>query len=315
MKALDEIKDGSSKRNIILRETFRILVVIVSASIYSLAVEIFLEPAKLVSIGLTSVGQVFAQIISINLEGAPEFFKSPGFYVLILNIPILIIGFKMLSPKFVIYTALSIAIQTVLMSGIIDGEAILNHFNITNFTDNGTRLFLSIIAGLATGVAIGIALRYGTSTGGVDVIAQIVNFKKGISIGIFGMIINVILAIVNGIVINDMISALFTFIFIIINSLVVDKVHTSYNFVRIDVITKNKEVVSKALIEGINRGCTSLDVEGAYTHEIKYDVFMVISSYEVDKAKRIIYENDSEAFVTVTPVKRIFGRFFKHTIA
>ena len=42
---------------------------------------------------------------------------------------------------------------------------------------------------------------------------------------------------------------------------------------------------------------------------------MVISSYELDKAKRIIYEMDPEAFVMVTPIKRVFGRFFKHTIA
>ena len=173
---------------------------------------------------------------------------------------------------------------------------------------------LSIIAGLMSGVGIGVALRYGTSTGGLDIVAQIINFKKGLSIGMFEMMINVVLAITNGLIINDMAAALFTFIFIIINSLAVDKIHTAYNYLRIDIITKHKEEVAKALIEGVNRGCTILDVQGAYTHESKFDVFMVISSYELEKAKRIIYEVDSTAFIMVTPIKRIIGAFFKHTI-
>ena len=309
------IKEDSSKKSLILIEVFRVLIVIFTSIVYSFAVEVFLEPAKLVSLGLTSVGQIFGQVVAINAPGAPAIVKSPGLYVLVLNIPLLIWGFKSLSPKFVIYTALSIAVQTIFMSGWINGEAVLEWFKISDLTDNGTRLFLAIVAALLCGVSIGIALRYGTSTGGLDIVAQIVNFKKGISIGVFEMMINVVLAVTNGLIINDMAAALFTFIFIIIYSIAVDKVHTSYNFVRVDVVTKNKEQITNALIEGIKRGCTSLDVEGQYTHEKKYDVFMVISSYELEKAKRIIYENDSEAFVMVTPIKRVFGRFFKHTIA
>ena len=309
------IKEDSSRKSQVLIEVFRVVIVVITAIVYSLAVEIFLEPAKLVSLGLTSVGQIFGEVVSINAPDAPTFFKSPGFYVLVLNIPLLVWGFKSLSPKFVIYTCLSIAVQTIFMAGWIDGNVILDWFKITDLSDNGTRLFLAIIAALLCGVSIGVALRYGTSTGGLDIVAQIINFKKGLSIGMFEMMINVVLAIVNGLIINDMAAALFTFIFIIVYSLTVDKVHTSYNFVKIDIITKNKEAVTQALIDGIKRGCTSFDVEGQYTHERKADVYMVISSYELDKAKRIIYEMDPEAFVMVTPIKRVFGRFFKHTIA
>ncbi len=309
------LKEDNSKRSQIIIEVVRILIVILTSIAYSLTIEIFLSPAKLVSLGLTSVGQIFGEIVAINAPNAHAFFKAPGLYVLVLNIPLLIWGFKSLSPKFVIYTCLSIAVQTIFMAGWIDGEAVLNWFKITNLNDNGTRLFLAIISALICGTSIGIALRYGTSTGGLDIVAQIINFKKGLSIGMFEMMINVVLAITNGLIINDMAAALFTFIFIIIYSLTVDKVHTSYNFVKIDVITKNKEAVTQALIEGIKRGCTSFDVEGQYTHEKKADVYMVVSSYELEKAKRIIYENDPEAFVMVTPIKRVFGRFFKHTIA
>ena len=308
---------GINKNTILTSEVARVIVVLFTAALYSLAVEIFLQPAKLVSIGLTSIGQILGLVVANISPNAPMVFRSPGIYVLIFNIPLLIYGYKTVSKRFIIYTILSIVVQTIFMIGFIDGEAILANFGIatTSLADHGTRLFLAIIAGLITGVAIGIALRFGTSTGGVDILAQVINLKKGYAIGIFEMIINVTLAIINGIINKDATATFFTFIFIIINSLVVDKIHTAYNYLRIDVITKHKEEVAKALIDGVQRGCTILDVQGAYTHESKFDVFMVISSYELEKAKAIIHEVDSQAFIMVTPIKRIIGAFFKHTIA
>ena len=57
-----------------------------------------------------------------------------------------------------------------------------------------------------------------------------------------------------------------------------------------------------------------MNAKGAYTKEEKNDILMVISSYELDKARRIIHSIDPKAFIMVLPVKRIIGAFFKHTI-
>lgn len=313
---MSRLYDESTRNGRIKRDVLRYLLVIGCSILYSVGVEIFLDPIKLVSLGLTSVGQIFGNIVSANWAEAPTFLKSPGIYVMVLNIPLLIWGFKELSPKFVIFTIVSIVVQTVFMLGWIDGEKILTEFfKIGDLTNNGTRLFLAIIGGLVCGTAIGIALRYGASTGGIDIVAQIVSFKKGISIGIFEMLVNVILAIVNGLIVNDMSASLFTFIFIIIYALVVDKVHTTYNFLRVDIITNDKDNVSKALIDEIKRGCTAINVEGEYTKESKYDVFIVISSYELEKVRRTVHEIDPNAFIMVSPIKRVLGKFFKHTIS
>ena len=80
----------------------------------------------------------------------------------------------------------------------------------------GDTLFLSIIAGLLSGVGIGVALRYGTSTGGIDIVAQAVNLKKGMSIGVFSMMVNIVLAMIGAILARNITIALYTFIFIII---------------------------------------------------------------------------------------------------
>ncbi len=285
-----------------LDSCFRMLVVVISATLYSLAVIWFLEPANLLAIGVTAISQVLNRVFELGNIDVPI-----GLFTLILNIPLCVFGYKYVSHRFIIFTLLSVIIQSILMLGFIP---------IPNFIDEikDNRLFLSIIAGLISGVGIGIALRYGTSTGGVDIVAQAINLKKGVSIGVFSMLVNILLACVGGIIDKDPTTTLYTFIFIIISNLVVDKIHTAYNYLRIDVITSKKEEVSSALLNEIKRGCTIMDVQGAYTKNYKFDVFMVISSYELEHAKNIIAEVDPNAFIMVLPVKRIIGAFFKHTI-
>lgn len=292
-----------SKRMAILNDAFRVVIVIVSAAVYSLAVTWFLEPANLISIGLTAVGQILNRLILQLGVDIPI-----GVFTLVLNIPLCIYGFKSVSPRFIIYTILSVVVQSIFLLGWVPQIDL-------GIDPNQDKLFLTIIAGLFAGAGIGVALRYGTSTGGVDILAQALSLKKNVSIGTFSMVVNIVLAIIaGGLMEGNWAITFYTFIFIIITNLVIDKIHTAYNYLRIDVITRHSEEVSTALISEINRGCTVLDVKGAYTKEAKFDVFMVISSYELERARRIIYKVDPEAFITVVPVKRIIGAFFKHTI-
>lgn len=290
------------KKRKVLDSCFRVLIVVVSATIYSFSVVWFLEPARLLSIGATAISQVINRLLALGNINVPI-----GVFSLLLNIPLCVFGYKYVSHRFIIFTVLSVIIQSILMLGFIP---------VPNFIEENkdNRLFLSIIAGLISGVGIGIALRYGTSTGGVDIVAQAFNLKKGVSIGVFSMMVNICLAIIGGIIDKEPTTTLYTFIFIIISNIVVDKIHTAYNYLRIDVITTKKEAVSEALLNEIKRGCTIMDVQGAYTKIDKFDVFMVISSYELDHAKDIINKVDPEAFIMVLPVKRIIGAFFKHTI-
>lgn len=291
------------KKEQLLDDIFRVCIVIFSSTLYSLSVIWFLEPANLIAIGSTAIAQILNRAFSFADIGIPI-----GVFTLILNIPLCIYGMKTVSIRFVLYSILSILVQSFWMMG---WDWIKVDFGI----NPNDRFFLGVIAGLLCGSAIGIALRYGTSTGGMDIIGQSLALKKNISIGMFSSIINVLLAIIaGGIVAKSWDITLYTFIFIIISNLVVDKIHTAYNYLRVDVISQKSEEVAAALLEGIKRGCTIAEVKGAYTHEPKYDIFMIISSYELQKASEIVKETDPNAFMTVSPVKKIFGKFFKHTI-
>jgi len=299
---ISTLLNGAPLKTRVLDDIFRVTIVLITSALYALSVLWFLEPANLLSIGLSSLGQVLNRIFKLWNVDIPI-----GVFSLILNIPLCIVGIKYVSPRFIIYTMLSVIVQSILLLGFIPTPEFVSQIK-------GDTLFLSIIAGLLSGVGIGVALRYGTSTGGIDIVAQAVNLKKGMSIGVFSMMVNIVLAIIGAILAQNITIALYTFIFIIITNVVVDKIHTAYNYLRIDVITSKQDDVSKALLQEIKRGCTISNVVGAYTQVSKADVFMVISSYELDHAKRVINSVDPQAFIMVLPVKRVIGAFFKHTI-
>jgi len=226
----------------------------------------------------------------------------------LLNIPLCIIGAKHVSPRFIVFTVLSVLVQSFWTMG-------WDWLNIDFGLNPNDKFFLGVVAALFGGAGIGLALRYGTSTGGVDIVAQALALKKNMSIGMFSTMVNIILAVVGGgIVQGSWDITIYTIIYIVLTNLVVDKIHTAYNYVRIDIISKYPDEVAQALLNGIKRGCTILDVKGGYTHEMKSDVFMIISSYEMQKAADIVRVTDPGAFMTVSPIKRIFGKFFKHTI-
>lgn len=291
------------KREQLIENLIRCVIVIACAFVYSIAVLWFLEPAKLISIGITGVSQIFNRLFVSFGVNIPI-----GVFNFVLNIPVLLYGYKHVSPKFVLFSVLSVLSQSIFLLGFIP----IPDFGINPETDV---LFMAIIGSLGVGASIGVALRFGTSTGGIDILAQVINLKKGFSIGIVSMMVNLMLAIIaGGIMLGKWDVTFYTFIYIILSNIIVDKIHTAYNYLRIEVITTKGEELAQALIDGMHRGCTIMNAKGAYTKEDKNDILMVISSYELDKAKNIIYPIDPNAFIMVLPVKRIIGAFFKHTI-
>ena len=109
--------------------------------------------------------------------------------------------------------------------------------------------------------------------------------------------------------------AFYTVIRIIVQSVVTDKVHTSYNYLRVEIITTNPEEISKQIFADLGRGITTMKGEGAYTHSEKTILETIVSRYEVSKVVEDAKIHDSHAFITVSPVKFVVGNFKRKTIA
>ncbi len=293
-------------KKVVMEESFHVFIVLISAIVYSLGVMWFITPAGLYSSGITGFGQIISDIIILCTDGKV---KIPlGVFTFLFNIPLFIIGYRKVSIRFAIYSLLSVIVQSLFMMGWIPEYT----FGIDALEN---QLLFALIGGLVTGLANAVALRFGTSTGGLDIIAQALSIEKGISIGTFTMIFNCLIALVGGgVIANAWEISMYTFIRIIISSIVIDKIHTAYNFVRLDIISDHVEDISQRIMSELKRGVTLMSVEGAYTHAQKRDAFVILTSYELAQAKRICMEADPNVFVIIAPAKGTIGRFVRKTI-
>lgn len=297
---------------------FRLTIVIFSNLLLSVATVWFLEPANLYSGGATGTAQLvqrFVKMFGMNI--------NLGLLVFIVNVPIVLIGFKYVSKKFAIYSVLAVIVQSLGVA-FIPGSPFEELINpIVTSTANGVIetmnyggiLTLAIFGGLLGGAASGIALRYGTSTGGIDVAAQAFALKQNVSIGNFTMVFNVAIAIIGGgLMQGSWIITLFTCIRMILNSLVTDKIHTAYTYQSLHIFTTHSQEISAEIMSQLQRGCTFYEVEGAYSHVISKEVYCVVSRYEVEKAVKIVKKYDNKAFISIAPVKGVTGNFKRKSI-
>lgn len=282
-------------------DIFRVIIVIFTAILYCLGLIWFLEPVGIYSAGVTGLGQIVKKLLD-------NFVQLPlGVYTFVLNFPLFIYGWKKVSKRFSIYSILSVVVQSLCTMGwipIIDFGLDVN----TN------QLTFAIIGGIITGVACGVALRFGTSTGGLDILGQVLAIEKNISIGVFTMTANVGISIIGGaFVSNSWPIAIYSCIRIILSSVAIDKIHTAYNYVKLNIISAQVDDMLKELL-AMHRGCTMIPVQGAYSKQAKYDLIMVISSYELEKAVGIVKKHDEKSFIIVEPVKHLYGNYARKSI-
>ena len=306
-------------RSKVVPELERVIAVVIFTVIYGVGVAWFLEASvvPLYTGGIPGIGQLVRDILTkVFGYGLSEHFL--GLFIIIFNIPILILGWFGVSHRFTIYSIISVLIQSFMLSWIpyVDmGLASVEH-----------ALTSAILGGLLIGVGTGGALRFGTSTGGLDIVAQYLAFKKGKSVGFFSMAMNVIIAVLGGLIIGGRATTTgiivsggvitsYTIIRIIVSTVITDRMHTAYHFLSVNIITVEPKALVDEILTNLYRGVTLLKVEGAYFHHEKTMVYVIISSYEFHPLTEIIKKLDPNAFVVASPVRNVIGNFKRKTIA
>ena len=321
IKKIKALLSNEYNKEELKKDLFCVFITIVSTFVYCLGVMWFLEPADLYSGGVTGIAQLINNLIIFSFNYNK---LNLGVLVLIINIPILIYGWNGVSKRFVVCSILSILLQTLFMSGILPKVNLGINAGVNPLTGStyisGTVgemdiLMLAMIGGFISGLGSSLALRYGSSTGGVDVLAQAVSFKKHISIGYMSLFVNIIVATLGAILAQNPAILFYTIVRIVVQSVVTDKVHTSYNNLKVEIITTKGDEIAELLIKKIGRGLTIFQGIGAYTHSEKTMLETVISSYEAHRVISLARSVDDKAFVSVSPIKMVVGNFKRKTIA
>ncbi|HPG43450.1 MAG TPA: YitT family protein, partial [Acholeplasmataceae bacterium] len=269
----------------VLPEVERLIAVILSTIVYGIGVSWFLEASvvPLYTGGIPGLGQLVrdAFFVWFGIDFGPHFL---GVFIIVLNIPILLLGWFGVSHRFTIHSIISILLQAFILSWL----PVIN----MGLNERGDAFAAAVLGGLLIGIGGGAALRFGTSTGGLDIIAQFVSLRKGKSVGFISMIMNVAIAIAGGLIVGgklgpsgEIISggviASYTVIRIIVTTILTDRMHTSYQFLSVDIITSVPQALVDEILHKVYRGVTLMRVEGAYSHHEKTLIYVVISSYEL----------------------------------
>lgn len=283
------IKNKQNNRNKI---TSKILFIILGNLLCSLAFNAFFIPSKLLSGGVGGLA-----IMTQYLTDIPS-----GIVVFIINLPIFIIGAKMVDKEFAIYGFISMFVLSFMLT-ITNG--IDKYFLLDDI------LLGSIFGGILNGIGMGLMFRQRTCQGGFDIIAAILKKKYNLNIGTGLMMVNTVIISFSSLLFGYK-SAMYTLISMYIGYQVLDKVQTGFNIKKNIVIVSDKsEEIGIEIINKLQRGITFLEGMGGYKKENKKVIYCIVTSNEVVRLKNIVDEIDPTAFIIINDVVEVKGSSFK----
>lgn len=277
-----------------LFEAKRILIVIFGSLLNAISLNFFLIGANVYASGFTGAAQlissVFNDVLGIEI--------GTGVLLFLLNIPVIILGWFKVGKGFTVYSVVSVLFTTLFLTFIpvieLSQDIILN----------------AVFGGVIGGIGVGITLKLGASTGGMDIVAMVLSRMKDKPIGTYFLILNAVIIAMAGILYEPE-NALYTMLALYVTTRVIDAIHTRHEKITAMIITRHADELQRAIHNQMVRGITIIPAKGAYTKEDKNMMYLVITRYELYDLERIIGEIDPNAFTNIVQTTGIFGFFRK----
>ncbi len=229
---------------------------------------------------------------------------DPALLNIILNIPMFILGWKLLGRKQFVYTLI----------GTFAVSIFLKIFQIYEYQMHlQNDLFLAaLFAGVFVGVGLGIIFRVGGTTGGVDIIARLVQKYFGWSMGKTMFIFDAFVLIVSLITFLDERSMMYTLVAVYLGARVIDMVQEgAYSAKAALIISNNPDEIAEYITNEMERGVTVFHGYGHYTKQSKDVLYCIVSRNEIVRLKTMIRKVDPYAFVTISDVRDVTGEGFR----
>ena len=216
-----------------------------------------------------------------------------------LNIPLIILAYIFLGKNFLLKTLFATFILSVFLKVF------------TSFSEPLDDILLAaIFGGAINGIAIGIVFYAGGSTGGMDIVAKIVNKYTGIPISRILLTTDFIVLSMVAVIFGKVIF-MYTLISLVLSSKMIDIIQVGiYSAKGVTIITTKEDEIRKRIMEETKRGITLIDAKGGYTQKEIGMLYCVVGQYQLIKVKTIVKEVDPSAFMIVADVHEVIGNGF-----
>lgn len=274
-------------RTILLRCLFMIL----GAAIYTVGLDLFLVPNHIIDGGVVGISLMAASLSNISFS----------IFVVLINIPFLYIGYRVIGKTFTISTLFAI-VWMAIFSNFAHGMLAVT-----------TDPFLgAIFGGIILGLGVGLIIRNGGSLDGSEVVAIIFDKRSSFSVGEIVMAMNLVILGAAGFVYSWN-SAMYSLIAYFVAYKMIDITITGLDESKgVMIITDEDKAdkISDTLNARLGRGVTVLYGEGGYLKQPKRVLYSVVTRLEITKLKSIVYDIDNTAFITISDVHDVFGGQF-----
>ncbi|WP_153733432.1 YitT family protein [Sporosarcina obsidiansis] len=264
---------------------------IIGSFIFALGINYFAIPNM-----LSEGGVIGITIITYYL-----FEWSPGLVSFVLNLTLILIGYKFFSKKTIVYTLVTIVFMSIFLEITHSwGEPLGND-----------TLLAALFAGVFVGTGLGMIFRVGGTSGGATTLARLLQKMLGWSVGKSMLIIDITVILLSVFVIGKE-KAMYTLVAVYVGAKIIDKiVEGADDRKAVMIISKHQNDIRKELLNKMGRGVTILEGRGGYTLESQAILYVIINKNEIVQLRRILERVDEDAYVTINNVQEIFKKGFK----
>jgi len=290
-----------------------IAALLIGGLIAAFAVNIFYVPLKLTMGGVSGIASIIFQ-----LTGQGQFLPL-GIMFFILNIPVLLIGWRIIGLRFVWRSLIGSAIYSVMidLTEPTLSRWFYEYINIPLENGRADPLIYCVFGGVIYGIGLGLIFRGGFTTGGTDVLAAAIKRKvKTFSMGQFLLIFDAVIVLASVVAyFNDeepgILLAMYSFIAMYLTSKAIDILLEGFDYCRTAyIISEYCTQIADRVLHDLNRGVTSLRGKGMYTGQDRDVLLCVLSKKQIPDLKAIVSEIDPNAFVIVLEAREVLGEGF-----
>ncbi len=285
------------------RDLPRLFTAIAGMFVFSIGINIFVVPAELYNGGVLGISQILRTLLIRYAHLSFGSVDVAGLINLLFNIPLFFLAYRSISRGFFVRTLICVISQTMFLTVIPIPAVPLVEDTLT----------ASLIGGIVTGAGIGIALKNGGSSGGMDILGvYFTKRRQDFSIGRLSLTVNLFIYLACALLF-DITLVIYCIIYTAVSTLIMDRTHSQNISTEVFIFTKeNPDQIMTYILKELIRGATYWEAKGGYTEETTNIIFTVISKHELTALKRRLRVLDPQAFVVSKEHVGIEGKFVKH---
>ena len=274
------------------QQLFNALSIVVGNAMYALTVVLFLMPSGLITGGATGIALAFNKVTGLPVSAV----------LFVVNVVMLLLGWWVLGRRFALNTMASTVLSPFFMAL---WERLLGNLVLTD-----DLVLNTVFAGFGIGISLGITIRAGASTGGMDIPPLVLQkwFRWPVSITM--MLFDIAILLVQA-AFSQPEQVLYGIVLVITHTIVMDKMlMLGDSRTEVKIISTRSDEIRTAILAEIDRGVTVLHGEGGYTGEPSEVLLSVISNRELPRLEKLVHSIDPACFLIVSRVTEVSGRGF-----